>query len=722
MRLPELATIKSSVTTINAFEGINDNVFIPEGYFKDMKNMTSDYYPALANRKMRDIYSMRDDGLSAINGAIEINGSLYVVEGTKLYKDGKAVSGITLTNDKKKLYGYGAYLVIMPDKKMYNTQDGKVTNMSFTYKIQQKTASDTLPALYLSDKDGNPYAVMPISQNPITGDEKVKAFKSGVASEIPSFCNKDNVKPLWITKSVVINFTEKYNENLGLISISDDKLVIKYYDANYSMWSSPNLYVTWWYKADTEATAKEITDSIKDGDFISLKVEDSAGKDMEFSGYPTHTYNLWKYFSQYAKVEKVLTNGSQIGIVFSNTGLDYLNYYTKQYRNSIVKGNAKKSASSTDPSGDETEPAITSMPKLMKADFPWNGRFSYLTIKKDMPDMDYITISTNRIWGCSNAKHEIYACKQGDPTSWRTYAGIANDAYAVTIGSDGDFTGACTYKGMPFFFKENLIICMYGTKPSNYQVSEIYYPGIEKGSSDSLALVNGYVYFKSKKGVVRFDGSSTQTISDELGLKEFNNAVGGAGEEKYYIAMQENGVNHLFVYDTRKQMWHKEDDEKPRRFFRYKQSLFGIMTTDQIVRYEGMNIITNNLPASFRNKEIEETSQMGEFTIHNRGIDWYAETGPIESGSTNAKHIQRLGIRYELSERAWLKVSVKYDNEEKWIKAYEHEGKKSEGPVNIAFRPRRCEKFRLRFEGEGDCKILSIQRTVNEGSEGNGHI
>jgi len=708
MRLPELATIKSSVTTINAFEGINDNVYIPEGYFKDMKNMTSDYYPALANRKMRDVYSMRDDGLLAINGAIEINGSLYVVEGTKLYKDGKAVSGITLTNDKKKLYGYGAYLVIMPDKKMYNTQDGKVTNMSFTYKIKQKTASDTLPALYLSDKDGNPYAVMPISQNPITGDEKVKAFKSGVASEIPSFCNKDNVKPLWITKSVVINFTEKYNENLGLISISDDKLVIKYYDTSYSMWSSPNLYVTWWYQADTEATAKEITDSIKEGDFISLKVEDSSGKDMEFSGYPTYTYNLWKYFSQYAKVEKVLTNGSQIGIVFSNTGLDYLNYYTKQYRNSITKGNAKKSASSTDPSGDETEPAITSMPKLMKADFPW--------------DMDYITISANRIWGCSNAKHEIYACKQGDPTSWRTYAGIANDAYAVTIGSDGDFTGACTYKGMPFFFKENLIICLYGTKPSNYQVSEIYYPGIEKGSSDSLALVNGYVYFKSKKGIVRFDGSSTQTISDELGLKEFNNAVGGAGEEKYYIAMQENGVNHLFVYDTRKQIWHKEDDEKPRRFFRYKQSLFGIMTTDQIVRYEGMDIITNNLPASFRNKEIEETSQMGEFTIHNRGIDWYAETGPIESGSINAKHIQRLGIRYELSERAWLKVSVKYDNEEKWIKAYEHEGKKSEGPVNIAFRPRRCEKFRLRFEGEGDCKILSIQRTVNEGSEGNGHI
>lgn len=720
MRLPELATIKSSVTTINAFEGINDNVYIPEGYFKDMKNMTSDYYPALANRKKRDVYSMRDE-LSAINGAIEINGNLYVVEGTKLYKDGKAVSGITLTNDKKKMYGYGAYLVIMPDKKMYNTQDGKVTNMSFTYKIKQKTQDNVLPMLYLSDKDGNPYAVMPTVPNrseDSTGDEKINTFRSGMSSEIPAFCSTDKINPLWTTKAVVMNHEETENENLGLITITNDKLAIKYYDSNYSMWNTTSLYVTWWYQADTEAKAKEITNAIKEGDFISLKVEDSAGRDMESSDYPSYTYNLWKYFSQYAKVENVLISGKQIGIVFSNTGIDYLNYYAKQYRGRIKKGNE-----AYEEDGKMIlQPAIKSMPKLMTADLPWNGRFSYLTIKKDMPDMDYITISANRIWGCSNAKHEIYACKQGDPTSWRTYAGIANDAYAVTIGSDGDFTGACTYKGMPFFFKENLIICLYGTKPSNYQVSEIYYPGIEKGSSDSLALVNGYVYFKSKKGVVRFDGSSTQTISDELGLKAFNNAVGGAGEEKYYIAMQENGVNHLFVYDTRKQMWHKEDDGKPRRFFRYKQSLFGIMTTDQIVRYEGMNIITNNLPVSFRNKEIEETSQMGEFTIHNRGIDWYAETGPIESGSTNAKHIQRLGIRYELSERAWLKVSVKYDNEEKWIKAYEHEGKKSEGPVNIAFRPRRCEKFRLRFEGEGDCKILSIQRTVNEGSEGNGHI
>lgn len=50
MRLPELKPIPSRVTQLDVFNGINDNVFIPEGYFKDMKNMSSDYYPALGQR------------------------------------------------------------------------------------------------------------------------------------------------------------------------------------------------------------------------------------------------------------------------------------------------------------------------------------------------------------------------------------------------------------------------------------------------------------------------------------------------------------------------------------------------------------------------------------------------------------------------------------------------------------------------------------------------
>ena len=93
------------------------------------------------------------------------------------------------------------------------------------------------------------------------------------------------------------------------------------------------------------------------------------------------------------------------------------------------------------------------------------------------------------------------------------------------------------------------------------------------------------------------------------------------------------------------------------------------------------------------------------------------ETGKIESGSINTKYIQRLGIRFELKERAVFRVKVIYDNESEWMEVYSKMGTKNEGAVSITFRPRRCEKFKLRLEGEGECIVYGIQRTVNEGSD-----
>ena len=36
-----------------------------------------------------------------------------------------------------------------------------------------------------------------------------------------------------------------------------------------------------------------------------------------------------------------------------------------------------------------------------------------VTLERRVPDMDYVTQCNNRIWGCSSASHEIYACKLG---------------------------------------------------------------------------------------------------------------------------------------------------------------------------------------------------------------------------------------------------------------------------------------------------------------------
>ena len=37
----------------------------------------------------------------------------------------------------------------------------------------------------------------------------------------------------------------------------------------------------------------------------------------------------------------------------------------------------------------------------------------------------------------------MYACKQGDPTNWYCYAGLDNDSYASTIGTEGGLQELC---------------------------------------------------------------------------------------------------------------------------------------------------------------------------------------------------------------------------------------------------------------------------------------
>ena len=73
-------------------------------------------------------------------------------------------------------------------------------------------------------------------------------------------------------------------------------------------------------------------------------------------------------------------------------------------------------------------------------------------LERRVPDMDYLTECDNRIWGCSSKENVIYACKLGDPSNWFSYRGIAADSYAVTVGSDGAFTGAATCMGYALFF------------------------------------------------------------------------------------------------------------------------------------------------------------------------------------------------------------------------------------------------------------------------------
>lgn len=86
-----------------------------------------------------------------------------------------------------------------------------------------------------------------------------------------------------------------------------------------------------------------------------------------------------------------------------------------------------------------------------------------ITIKRTVPETDYVCQCRNRLWGCRYGNdgagniNELYACALGDFKNWNQFMGLSTDSWRASVGSDGVWTGAVNYLGTPIFFKENCL-------------------------------------------------------------------------------------------------------------------------------------------------------------------------------------------------------------------------------------------------------------------------
>lgn len=324
-----------------------------------------------------------------------------------------------------------------------------------------------------------------------------------------------------------------------------------------------------------------------------------------------------------------------------------------------------------------------------------------LVITRDCPDMDYVTESDNRIWGCryglvdGETVNEIYACKLGDPKNWRAYAGLSTDSYAVSVGSDGKFTGAATHLGYPLFFKENCIHKIYGSLPESYQVNTTMCRGVQDGAWRSLAIVNEVLYYQSRTDICAYDGSLPAGVSDELGGVKYTLGAAGSDGAVYYISMRDAaGGWHMFTYDTDKAMWHREDGVHALCFANVRGDLMYIDADTRSL-----------MSASGRSGEPE-----GE-------VSWRAESGIMGYEYPYSQYLSRFNIRARLGEGAKMTMSLEYDSEDGWVEMGTYSGTAAVRTVNIPVIPRRCDHLRLKLSGVGDVKIYSISRILEGGSD-----
>lgn len=324
-----------------------------------------------------------------------------------------------------------------------------------------------------------------------------------------------------------------------------------------------------------------------------------------------------------------------------------------------------------------------------------------VTVTRQMPNMDFVIESENRLWGCRYGEalngemvNEIYASKLGDFKKWNCFNGVSTDSYAVTVGTDGAFTGAITHLGYPLFFKEGCMHKIYGNYPANYQVLTTACRGVQKGCSRSLAIVNETVIYKSRAAVCAYDGSLPYEISAALGDVNYSHATAGVLGNKYYISMRDDaGKYNLFVYDVQRGMWHREDDTHALAFCACGGDLYYIDPTfNQIKTVRGTG-------------ELEKSP-----------TEWEAVTGVIGTDSPDKKYISRLDVRMSLELGTRVYFYVQYNSTGAWEPLYTMTGTTLQS-FGVPIKPKRCDHLRLKIVGVGEAKIYSICKTIEQGSD-----
>lgn len=311
-----------------------------------------------------------------------------------------------------------------------------------------------------------------------------------------------------------------------------------------------------------------------------------------------------------------------------------------------------------------------------------------ITFKRTVPDMDFICVNENRLWGCKG--DTVYASALGDPKNFNVFDGLDTDSYWVEAGSAGAFTGCISFLGYPCFFKQTNIYKMFGDLPSNFQLMGSAVLGVAEGSGKSLAIAGETLFYLSTAGIMAYTGGIPSPVSDQLG-DSFRNAVAGSDGLKYYVSMQDSrDAWHLFVYDSRKGLWHREDSLQARGFARVGSTLY--------VLQEGGTVFDLTTGGN------EET------------VAWMAEFADFTEGSLNAKGYGKLQIRMELDTGSTAKVELRYDSAGQWQTVGEMTAQ-SKRTFLLPVIPRRADHYRLRISGTGGAVIYGIARQYFSGSE-----
>ena len=334
---------------------------------------------------------------------------------------------------------------------------------------------------------------------------------------------------------------------------------------------------------------------------------------------------------------------------------------------------------------------------------------------RELPVMNYVFAHKNRVWGCYYGEDrvsgsgkrisEIYASKLGDFKNWNSFEGISTDSWVATVGTGAEFTGALVYNDRPTFFKDDRIITITGDIASEFRTSETVCESIGLSGRNSAQVVNGVLYYVSKYGICAYTGGIPTRISDPLGYGLWLSTLTSSVRKDTYCLWAElsdeadgGEREHLIEYDTVKGIWHTTD---------YTRAGYGSAVTATHNTNGDVLLVTRD--------ESGTKAYLTDIGTYNR--NWFAESGLLTMNYPGAKRVSAFRIRAELAEDAKADFYIRYEDDDEWRLLDTLCGipDKSIHTFTVRNLPRRCDHYRMRFEGVGKCKIYSICYDIEQG-------
>ena len=660
-----------------SFKGINYGEGTQDGEFAETENLSTDQYPCITQRAER----IRA-GKYILPSTLHAKGDLLVIDGTNVYYGDSPEPIGEVTLGTKQTATIGNYIVIFPDKKYYKVptededgvmQEGEFGSMEATYKGKGFKFTDST-------------ITIPVGKIP---------FRSGDEVTISGCKIEGNNKEKVVVKSASENELV-FDDNTFAEATEYGAVTIKREDVVFE--NSEPLYFSG-YSIRSNSGEKF---PFKDGDIVKISggttfLENNKEFVVIKNAYESELiFDTW--FNTCNVSSKITITRVGVELTFEGLSFTHSTITMPPQKLRFKEGDAVTITGCSE-SGNDKEKAIlirgiTENEGTHEISFDANtftevaNESSEVTISRTVPDLEFICESNYRLWGTKG--NTIYSSKYSDPVNFQVFDNLVSDSWAIEEGSEGEFTGCIPYGTHICFFKENMLVKLYGTKPSNFSLTRANVFGVQRGSEKSMQIVNETLLYKGVGGVYAYAGGVPELISGKLGNNRYSDAVACCDGEKYYISMRQGDKWSMFTYDVLKNIWLREDDT----------CAVDMTFFDGNVYY---------LDARGGLYYIDKAADRSN-------IEWSATFCTMHETINERKGYSKFHLRMDLSEGAWLAVDIKTDNDLRWKQVYTTHNEKAK-TVGIPIIPTRCDSIDIRIRGKGKCTIKSFIREFTIGSD-----